>query len=356
MTVLLGPQRRGQDHDAQDHHGPAGRRAAGSVRFAGRDIARAAHAGDRARGHRLRSREHGGLLRPHRAREPRCSGARQAAMDAARLEWILGFLPALREVLELPGRATSPAARSRWSPSRAPSSSRAGSCWSTSPPRGSRRPSSQNLLAAFRELKATGTTILLVEQNVSFVKSLGDHVAVMDDGRIVHAGAMRAFAADRGAAVAPAGARHGGPVKRHGRRCAAAPVDLARPAARAGRGARRCFPSWAAFPAWVTLTLAGLAMGMMIFIMASGLTLVFGLMDVLNFGHGAFVSVGRLRGDARAAAAGARGASADFARAEPRRRGARRRGRDARHRRRRAGSSSASWCAPCTASTCARSS
>jgi branched-chain amino acid transport system permease protein len=33
-------------------------------------------------------------------------------------------------------------------------------------------------------------------------------------------------------------------------------------------------------------------MGMMIFIMASGLTLVFGLMSVLNFGHGAFVSVG----------------------------------------------------------------
>jgi branched-chain amino acid transport system permease protein len=45
-------------------------------------------------------------------------------------------------------------------------------------------------------------------------------------------------------------------------------------------------------PTWVTLTVAGLAMGMMIFIMASGLTLVFGLMDVLNFGHGAFVAVG----------------------------------------------------------------
>ena len=43
---------------------------------------------------------------------------------------------------------------------------------------------------------------------------------------------------------------------------------------------------------WTTLTVAGLAMGMMIFIMSSGLTLVFGLMDVLNFGHGAFVSVG----------------------------------------------------------------
>lgn len=45
-------------------------------------------------------------------------------------------------------------------------------------------------------------------------------------------------------------------------------------------------------PTWVTLTVAGLAMGMMFFIMASGLTLVFGLMSVLNFGHGAFVSVG----------------------------------------------------------------
>lgn len=45
-------------------------------------------------------------------------------------------------------------------------------------------------------------------------------------------------------------------------------------------------------PTWVTLTIAGLAMGMMIFVMASGLTLVFGLMDVMNFAHGAFISVG----------------------------------------------------------------
>ena len=43
---------------------------------------------------------------------------------------------------------------------------------------------------------------------------------------------------------------------------------------------------------WATLTVAGLAMGMIIFIMASGLTLVFGLMDVLNFGHGVFIALG----------------------------------------------------------------
>ena len=47
---------------------------------------------------------------------------------------------------------------------------------------------------------------------------------------------------------------------------------------------------------WLTLTVSGLAMGMMIFIMTSGLTLVFGLMDVINFGHGAFVSVGAFVG------------------------------------------------------------
>jgi branched-chain amino acid transport system permease protein len=51
-------------------------------------------------------------------------------------------------------------------------------------------------------------------------------------------------------------------------------------------------PLVGSFPTWVTLTVAGLAMGMMVFMMASGLTLIFGLMDVLNFGHGAFVSVG----------------------------------------------------------------
>ena len=43
---------------------------------------------------------------------------------------------------------------------------------------------------------------------------------------------------------------------------------------------------------WVTLTVAGLAMGLIIFVIASGLTLIFGLMDVLNFGHGVFIALG----------------------------------------------------------------
>jgi branched-chain amino acid transport system permease protein len=51
-------------------------------------------------------------------------------------------------------------------------------------------------------------------------------------------------------------------------------------------------PLVGSLPSWVTLTVAGLAMGMMIFIMASGLTLVFGLMDVMHFAHGVFISIG----------------------------------------------------------------
>jgi branched-chain amino acid transport system permease protein len=43
---------------------------------------------------------------------------------------------------------------------------------------------------------------------------------------------------------------------------------------------------------WLTLTVAGLAMGVIIFMISSGLMLVFGLMDVMNFGHGAFITLG----------------------------------------------------------------
>lgn len=47
---------------------------------------------------------------------------------------------------------------------------------------------------------------------------------------------------------------------------------------------------------WLTLTVSGLAMGMMIFVIASGMTLIFGLMDIINFGHGAFISFGAFVG------------------------------------------------------------
>jgi branched-chain amino acid transport system ATP-binding protein len=53
-----------------------------------------------------------------------------------------------------------------------------------------------NLITALRELKSTQTTVLLVEQNFRVAAELGDQVAVMDDGRIVHRGAMRELIED----------------------------------------------------------------------------------------------------------------------------------------------------------------
>jgi branched-chain amino acid transport system permease protein len=52
------------------------------------------------------------------------------------------------------------------------------------------------------------------------------------------------------------------------------------------------WPAIGSASSWLTLTVAGLTMGLIIFVIASGLTLVFGLMDVLNFGHGVFIALG----------------------------------------------------------------
>jgi branched-chain amino acid transport system ATP-binding protein len=51
------------------------------------------------------------------------------------------------------------------------------------------------MIEAFAELKRDAT-LLVVEQNFHFARSLGDAVAVMDSGRIVHTGTMRELAAD----------------------------------------------------------------------------------------------------------------------------------------------------------------
>lgn len=49
---------------------------------------------------------------------------------------------------------------------------------------------------AFHDISKT-TTILLVEQNFAFARSLGRHMAVIEDGLIAHAGTMADFAADK---------------------------------------------------------------------------------------------------------------------------------------------------------------
>ncbi len=51
-----------------------------------------------------------------------------------------------------------------------------------------------NMIDAFLQLKRSGVTILLVEQNLNFARRLGDTVAVMDNGVVIHHGAMAELA------------------------------------------------------------------------------------------------------------------------------------------------------------------
>ena len=54
------------------------------------------------------------------------------------------------------------------------------------------------LVAALVRLKRGHTTILLIEQNFRVAEAVGDDVAVMDEGRIIHTGEMAALATNHG--------------------------------------------------------------------------------------------------------------------------------------------------------------
>ncbi len=193
MTVLLGRNGAGKTTTLKTIVGLA-RASRGSVRFAGRDIAHLPTP-EIARAGIAYVPEGMAVFSGLTVRENLVLGARQAPIDAARLEWILGFMPALRKYWNYPAGHLSGGQKQMVAIARAIIEPRR-LLLVDEPTKGLAPAIVDNLLAAFRELKAAGATILLVEQNASFVKSLGDHVAVMDDGRIVHAGAMRAFAAD----------------------------------------------------------------------------------------------------------------------------------------------------------------
>jgi branched-chain amino acid transport system ATP-binding protein len=194
MTVLLGRNGAGKTTTLRTIMG-MWKASRGQVRLEARDIA-ALPTAEIARAGIAYVPESMAVFSDLTVRENLLLGARQAKMDPQRLEWILGFLPALRKFWNFPAGNLSGGQKQMVAIARAIVEPRR-LLLVDEPTKGLAPAIVQSLLAAFRELKATGTTILLVEQNVSFVKSLGDRVAVMDDGRIVHAGSMREFAADR---------------------------------------------------------------------------------------------------------------------------------------------------------------
>ena len=116
-------------------------------------------------------------------------------LDTARLEWIFGFFPALKKFWLYPAGKLSGGQKQMLAVARAIVEPRA-LILIDEPSKGLAPAIINNLIAAFNELKAQRTTILLVEQNFAMAKALGDRVAVMDDGRVVHTGAMAELAAD----------------------------------------------------------------------------------------------------------------------------------------------------------------
>lgn len=123
--------------------------------------------------------------------------ARSGPLDSARLDWIFGLFPAMKRFWTLPAGVLSGGQKQLLAVSRAIVEPRK-LLLVDEPSKGLAPSIIANMIAAFRELKQGDTTILLVEQNFNFARQLGDSVAVMDDGRIVHRGTMVELSGDAG--------------------------------------------------------------------------------------------------------------------------------------------------------------
>ena len=124
----------------------------------------------------------------------RCA-SRADRMDAQRLQWIFGMFPAVEKFWNHPAGKLSGGQKQMVAVARAIVEPR-DLLIVDEPSKGLAPAIIENMIAAFAQLKAGGTTIVLVEQNLGFARRLGDRVAVMDNGRVVHAGGMAEFSAD----------------------------------------------------------------------------------------------------------------------------------------------------------------
>ena len=116
-------------------------------------------------------------------------------IDATRLKWIFSLFPAVEKFWDHPAGKLSGGQKQMLAVARAMVEPRR-LLIVDEPSKGLAPAIVDNMIEAFAQLKASGVTLLLVEQNMHFAERLGDTVAVMDNGRIVHAGAMEALAQD----------------------------------------------------------------------------------------------------------------------------------------------------------------
>lgn len=123
------------------------------------------------------------------------SASHAARMDRSRLDWIYELFPAVQKFWDHPAGKLSGGQKQMVAVARAIVEPR-DLLIVDEPSKGLAPAIINNMIEAFAQLKASGVSILLVEQNLAFAKRLGDGVAVMDNGRVVHAGRMADLAAD----------------------------------------------------------------------------------------------------------------------------------------------------------------
>jgi branched-chain amino acid transport system ATP-binding protein len=121
--------------------------------------------------------------------------SRASQMDYDRLTWIYAMFPAVEKFWHHPAGKLSGGQKQMLAVARAMVEPR-DLLIVDEPSKGLAPAIVQNMIDAFQKMKASGVTILLVEQNIHFAQQLGDSVAVMDNGRVIHAGTMAALSAD----------------------------------------------------------------------------------------------------------------------------------------------------------------
>ncbi|SRR5579883_252456 len=197
VTMLLGRNGAGKTTTLRTIMG-LWRASRGNIRFDGKEIAALPTPSISAMGVAYVP-EHMGIFADLTVKENMLLAARKAKrledLDESRLKWIFRLFPAVEKFWSYQAGKLSGGQKQMLAVARAIVEPRE-MLIIDEPSKGLAPAIVSNMIDAIEQLKATGVTTLLVEQNVNFAKRLGDHVAVMDDGVIVHNGSMSDFSDD----------------------------------------------------------------------------------------------------------------------------------------------------------------
>jgi branched-chain amino acid transport system ATP-binding protein len=197
LTMLLGRNGAGKTTTLRTIMG-LWRASQGGISFAGRDITALATPQIAAMNIAYVP-ENMGIFADLTVKENMLLAARRAKhagqIDDTRLKWIFSLFPAVEKFWNHPAGKLSGGQKQMLAVARAIVEPRE-LLIVDEPSKGLAPVIINNMIDAFAQLKQSGVTILLVEQNINFAKRLGDTVAVMDNGVVVHAGAMKELAED----------------------------------------------------------------------------------------------------------------------------------------------------------------